>query len=62
MVKIIENSGYTLRCTREGEAKHTCCHLQSKAESGAIEHSLSPKDIFGEMEVAINIICYQHKI
>ena len=55
-------SGYTLRCTGEGEVKHTYCHLQSRAKSRPIEHSLSPKDLFGEMEIAINIIGYQHKI
>ena len=35
---------------------------QEQGRSDRIEHLLSPKQLFGKVEIAINITCYHHKI
>ena len=62
MVKIIKIVGTLLRCMGEGREKHTCCRIESRAESVSIDHSLSRKHLFGEVKTAINIVCNQFKV
>ena len=42
--------------------RKTSADSEEQARSNRIEHLLSPKQLFGEVKTAINIICYQHKI
>ena len=63
IVKIIKIVDTLLRRMGEGERpKQRSEGSKEQAGSGPIEHLLSPKDLFGEIQKAINNICYQRKI